>query len=119
MSYIPTNWKAGDTVTSAKLNKLEQGVANGGSNMVMMTMTPSNNDNIMTFTLNKTWQEIWDNNYNVICAIDTYWKAFYQILYVDVTDHSITIFNNDDKDLKYLQANSADDYPTYVVTQQS
>lgn len=29
MSYTPTEWKAGDLVTSAKLNKLEQGVANG------------------------------------------------------------------------------------------
>ena len=31
MSYEPTNWKAGDTVTSAKLNKMEQGIANSGS----------------------------------------------------------------------------------------
>ena len=27
MSYDPTVWKSGDTITSAKLNKLEQGVA--------------------------------------------------------------------------------------------
>lgn len=31
MSYEPTNWKSGDVVTAAKLNKLEQGVASGGS----------------------------------------------------------------------------------------
>ena len=30
MAYEPTVWKSGDTVTSAKLNKLEQGVANAG-----------------------------------------------------------------------------------------
>lgn len=30
MSYEPTVWKSGDVVTSAKLNKLEQGVAGGG-----------------------------------------------------------------------------------------
>lgn len=30
MSYEPTNWKSGDVVTSAKLNKLENGVANAG-----------------------------------------------------------------------------------------
>lgn len=30
MSYTPTNWKSGDVVTSAKLNKLEQGVAGAG-----------------------------------------------------------------------------------------
>ena len=28
--YEPTEWKKGDVVTSAKLNKLEQGVANAG-----------------------------------------------------------------------------------------
>ena len=28
MAYEPTSWKSGDVVTSAKLNKLEQGVAN-------------------------------------------------------------------------------------------
>ena len=28
MSYEPTNWKAGDTVTSTKLNKMEQGINN-------------------------------------------------------------------------------------------
>lgn len=34
MSYEPTVWKDGDLVTSAKLNKLEQGVANGVTNGV-------------------------------------------------------------------------------------
>ena len=28
MSYTPTTWAAGDTVTSAKLNKIEQGITN-------------------------------------------------------------------------------------------
>ena len=28
MSYTPTEWKSGDTVTSAKLNKIEQGITN-------------------------------------------------------------------------------------------
>lgn len=30
MSYTPTNWVTGDTVTATKMNKLEQGVANAG-----------------------------------------------------------------------------------------
>ena len=33
MSYTPTQWKAGDTVTSAKLNKMEQGIVNGNSSL--------------------------------------------------------------------------------------
>ena len=30
MAYEPTTWAAGDVVTSAKLNNIEQGVANSG-----------------------------------------------------------------------------------------
>lgn len=52
MSYTPTTWAAGDTVTAAKLNKLEQGVAAGGVLVVHI-------DEEYT-TLDKTWQEIHD-----------------------------------------------------------
>lgn len=31
MAYEPTNWKTGDVVTSAKLNKMEQGIAESGT----------------------------------------------------------------------------------------
>lgn len=51
MAYEPTNWKTGDVVTSAKLNKIEQGIADGGVLVV-------NRDS--SGTLDKTWQEILD-----------------------------------------------------------
>ena len=51
MSYEPTNWKTGDVVTSAKLNKLENGVAGAGGVLVV-----HDNDG----TLDKTWKEIRD-----------------------------------------------------------
>lgn len=54
MAYEPTNWKTGDVVTSAKLNKLEQGVAAGSGVLVV------NKDKIPPSTLDKTWQEIFD-----------------------------------------------------------
>ena len=54
MSYTPTNWKAGDTVTSAKLNKMEQGIASGSS-VVMPIYTTSDEE---TFTCNMTFAEI-------------------------------------------------------------
>lgn len=38
MAYEPTNWKTGDVVTSAKMNKLEQGVA-AGSGVLVVTLT--------------------------------------------------------------------------------
>lgn len=31
MSYEPTNWVSGDTITAARLNKMEQGIADSGS----------------------------------------------------------------------------------------
>lgn len=50
MAYEPTVWKSGDVVTSAKLNNMEQGIANAGAMIV--------HDN--NGTLDKTWQEIHD-----------------------------------------------------------
>lgn len=50
MSYEPTNWKSGDTVTSAKLNKMEQGIANAG--VVVCTM------DMQTMALDHTYAEI-------------------------------------------------------------
>lgn len=54
MSYTPTEWKAGDTVTSAKLNKLEQGVASAGGGGGVLIATETD------FTLDKTWKEVHD-----------------------------------------------------------
>lgn len=36
MAYEPTIWSAGDTITSAKLNKLENAVAEGGGGIMIM-----------------------------------------------------------------------------------
>lgn len=35
MAYEPTVWQAGDTITSARLNKMEQGIAEGGGLFVV------------------------------------------------------------------------------------
>ncbi len=56
--YTPTVWAAGDTVTAAKLNKMEQGIADGyssGGGLILHV-----NQSGDTYTLDKTWQEIWD-----------------------------------------------------------
>ena len=36
MAYEPTVWQAGDTITSVRLNKLEQGVAQGGGGTLVV-----------------------------------------------------------------------------------
>ena len=35
MSYTPTTWTTGDTITATKLNKMEQGIASGGYDLVL------------------------------------------------------------------------------------
>ena len=54
MSYTPTNWQTGDVITSAKLNKIENGIANagGGTGILFATVDMS------TMALDKTWQEL-------------------------------------------------------------
>ena len=57
MSYEPTNWKAGDTVTSAKLNKIEQGISeNSGSSIFKVGIVGE--EGSMRF--DKTFKEIRD-----------------------------------------------------------
>jgi len=53
MSYEPTVWKKGDIVTSEKLNKIENGIANCG-NIMVVNYDPEVN------RTDKTWQEIYD-----------------------------------------------------------
>ena len=52
MSYTPTEWKAGDVVTSAKLNKIEQGIVASESSVFIVTF-----DRTLDHT-DKTAQEI-------------------------------------------------------------
>ena len=57
MSYEPTNWKTGDVVTSAKLNKLENAVANG---YLVVHKTSTETDEGVTLTLDRTFKDIYD-----------------------------------------------------------
>ena len=55
MSYTPTNWSAGDTVTSAKLNKMEQWIANAGEDLIVHI---NYNEETVIGILDKTCGEI-------------------------------------------------------------
>ena len=98
MAYEPTNWKSGDIITSAKLNKLEQGVA-GGSGILLVGGTFEG--------LDKTWQEIFDADLPIACWVDEETKEFALILSVYVADgvYYVEISNNT------YTTDSADGYP--------
>lgn len=56
MAYTPTEWKKGDIVSSAKLNKMEEGIANAGP--LVVTLIPSGSMENLTLTTDKTTAEI-------------------------------------------------------------
>ena len=41
MSYTPTNWQSGDTITSEKLNKIENGIASADGYRIDITISGS------------------------------------------------------------------------------
>lgn len=52
MAYEPTNWKAGDVVTSAKLNKLERAVAAGGALVVYVDRDADTETGTVSYIIN-------------------------------------------------------------------
>lgn len=48
MAYVPTEWKTGDIVTAAKLNKLEEAVANAGGGSELPAVTSDDNGDVLT-----------------------------------------------------------------------
>ena len=101
MSYEPTVWKDGDLVTSAKLNKLEQGVANGGGVLVVHA-----DDN---GKLDRTWQEIYDADFAVLQVIEDDEKAIAQIGVIGVENNNYYI--RLDGFAQTFSASAPDDYP--------
>ena len=75
MAYTPTNWKDGDIISAEKMNKLEQGVAEGGGGVLLVNVTEGSDDgggsvavnsvspmrrvpSSPTFTADKTYAEV-------------------------------------------------------------
>lgn len=57
MSYTPTNWQTGDTVTAEKLNNMESGIA-AAVNPFVVTLTPTAQD--FSGVMDKTVGEIFE-----------------------------------------------------------
>ena len=55
MSYTPTSWNTGDTITAAAMNKIENGIANagGGGFDAVLTAHKSSNNASWTAILNE------------------------------------------------------------------
>lgn len=104
MPYEPTNWKTGDVVTSAKLNKLEQGVSGGG--VLKVTENPE------THALDKTWQEIYDAGFAVLYYAsgtpgDTYILYSQRIMYAE-GHYGVQFYNPEIGDMLFFESDAAD-----------
>ena len=62
MSYTKREWATGNVVGAVDLNRMEQGIEDAGSSgsgeVLVVNSVYNESDN--SYTLNKTWQEIYD-----------------------------------------------------------
>lgn len=72
MSYTPTSWNTGDTITAAAMNKIENGIANAGSALICNCTVVEG-----VHTLDKTVQEIYDA---LLAGTPAYIKFQYGVL---------------------------------------
>lgn len=106
MPYTPTNWKTGDVVTSSKLNKLENGVADaGGSGWLVVGVTIDG----LTFTCNKTAGEILSASPLVLFYMSSEGNGAIEFLSTFTSESGYTFVTTGGK--TYVAA-TIDDYPT-------
>lgn len=125
MSYTPTNWKAGDTVTSAKLNKIEQGIASaGGANILVANgILDSSNTSGGTrsaanapMRLDKTFGEIFNADFVIVQMIqnDTLRRGFIAEIQ-HIRDQIFGIMALIGIEPVYFIAQGESDYPTLDI----
>lgn len=112
MSYEPTQWSAGDTVTSAKLNKIEQGIAANGE--ILLVHTTLNGDNLPT--LDKTWQEIHDADICYIIYRNNESSACILVMGTSIYEGEYTVGATNFQDLQVYVTDSPNNYPTRSMT---
>ena len=112
MAYEKQTWQTGDVVTAEKLNHLEGGVAAAGS---MLIVHETYDENTSTYTLDKTWQEIYDALISGIAILfqadfneeDKVEQSFFNTAYI--TDDSFVCDGN----VQY-SASTANGYPSRI-----
>lgn len=140
MSYTPTTWNTGDTITASALNKIENGIANAGG---VLVCNSSYSQDVNNYVLDKTVQEIYDA---LLAGTPVYIKYQYGTLdqaYVGTLYLApvIKVYNYNNTDVIRIcaskpqfigvrynyqhtfspavliyQAGGVDEYPTFLVT---
>lgn len=95
MSYTPTTWTTGDTITASAMNKIEQGIAEGGSGYDLIIVVESNHNpllpedcEIVKGDLLELEQKIVDGEIvNGVCLV----KEYYSWTSANITRASIVL----------------------------
>lgn len=99
MAYEPTQWRSGDTITSERLNKMEQGIAGGGSGdayvlHTTMTVTPAENENgNPTHTYSNV--ELREDGLPMWLIIDNESAPYAPVMTLDRYNNEVFTYNND------------------------
>lgn len=116
MSYTPTTWTTGDTITATAMNKIENGIANagGGGSPLVVIVTESGAD----LNCNKTFNQVkaaMDANQNVYFDFTNTsdWDNAYSLAVgYSNSVYSVTTFVN--QNIFTFFADSADGYLGYT-----
>lgn len=103
MAYEPTNWKTGDVVTSAKLNKLENAVAQSGGVYIVHDV-----DGTLDKTFNEIASAIENNAIMIVVSGKAIFYGFVDTFNNDFFEMGTTIAGH----LKKYVATSREAYPT-------
>lgn len=103
MSYTPTNWQTGDTITAEKLNKMEGGIENANEPFII-TLTPTAQD--FSGTMDKTPSEIY-NAYMAGRQIRAKMLGVYPDQYTDLWAFmtSAVLYDNPNPAYSYVKSN--------------
>lgn len=105
MAYTPNTWATGDTITAAKLNNMEQGIASAGGGILVVDIDAE------TDSLTKTWQEISDAGMSFLRTVtgSGYFKLYPMSLIGNTPSEYFVEYGSD---YSYA-ASSASEYPVY------
>ena len=110
MSYEPTVWKTGDVVTSEKLNKLENGVANAGGAMIVTATVTMQGDIILNSTFKEIAMAFSITPVFVTWATDAA-SNFYPVTGLTGTETQFTVKTIDNTD---FSTDTIEGYPKYT-----
>ena len=110
MSYTPTTWTTGDTITASALNKIENGIANAGGDSVASVRTSASGFDGGSKTFGYIVTAYRDNNTWVVSNdSDLTWVSFFG--YSSPQDRVVNVMIPSDTDVAVFLLDIMEDEP--------